>query len=495
MNVDWLTDLRAISWLLPVLLLAVPVLVALCVWTLLRARRPQSKTRRSPAAVVVTGFAAACCTAYSADTSWRFAEHDLGMVDAIERGALFAAGEIALLAVALMARHNKTHSEDGSTGTPGTLIWVITGVQVIPAFSESGLIAGAVRAFFGPVLAALLWHLAMDLELQHLRPGAFSKGLAATIGREVRERALSWMGFTTRDRTADQITRDRAMHTAVRLAARRWLSPWGKKRLAAALTRAGVAADERKRVQLIAELEVRKGAEALRSMDLNAPWTPRKSRPAPPRPAPRQELAREELRRMHPLDAVRTVHAARPGLPLAEIAALCAGYGITVTETMVRIAVGAGNASAPEVHLDRIPQVHQAPHPQVHAEPHSRVHAERTRQVHPSRPALVLDLKPMDDRPSPMAAPVKSAKPLATAGINGAGGRTPGAPAPAPASALPGAPAGVPVDIYAKALKKYPDGPPSVRRIKAELGVGQDRAKAIHRALKTAPAGAPGGTP
>ena len=51
--------------------------------------------RRTPAAVLVASLAALACTAYSGDTSWRFAEHSLGMVSTEERAAMFAAAELA----------------------------------------------------------------------------------------------------------------------------------------------------------------------------------------------------------------------------------------------------------------------------------------------------------------------------------------------------------------------------------------------------------------
>ncbi|SCK37115.1 hypothetical protein H181DRAFT_03134 [Streptomyces sp. WMMB 714] len=214
--------------------------------------------------------AAAVCTAYSADTAWRFAGHHLGMVDTAERAALFAAGEIALLATALMARHNVLAT--GSPGVPGLLVWAITGVQIIPAFAESGAVGGTVRAFFGPVLAALLWHLAMGLEIRHKRPGAVSGALLAVVGRELRERLLSRLGLAQRGRDAAQLTRDRATATAVRLASRPNLRGWGKRRLASAVARAKVGTDENQKAELLALLRARRGAALLSSVDVGDPW-------------------------------------------------------------------------------------------------------------------------------------------------------------------------------------------------------------------------------
>jgi hypothetical protein len=245
------------------------LLLAALALPLLRTRRPRA-AERTPAAVLVAALGAIACTAYSGDTSWRFAEHRLGMTAVEERAALFLAAELALFACALMARQNLR--DHGVPGVPGTLVWFITGVQVIPAYSESGVVGGTVRAVVGPVLAALLWHLAMGIELRHGTPGATSQSLPAVIGRELRERLLSRLGLATRDRTAEQITRDRATARAVQLASRPKLHRWGKARLAAAVARAGVGTDPQQRDVLMQMLAARRGAIALQQIDLPSPW-------------------------------------------------------------------------------------------------------------------------------------------------------------------------------------------------------------------------------
>ncbi|MGW3248267.1 hypothetical protein [Streptomyces sp. NPDC001070] len=69
-------------------------------------KKQKRKDERHPVAVVVAALAVAACTAYSGDTSWRFAEEHLGMHSLRERGFLFFAGELALFGCALMARSN-----------------------------------------------------------------------------------------------------------------------------------------------------------------------------------------------------------------------------------------------------------------------------------------------------------------------------------------------------------------------------------------------------
>lgn len=263
---------------------AVGVLAVLAGVLAFAARAVRRAAKTTPAAVVVAALGAMLCTAYSGDTSWNFARDHLAMHSTAERIVMFAAGELALFAVALMARQNLT--ADGAPGTPGALVWVITSVQVIPAFSESGIVAGTVRAFVGPVMAALLWHLAMGIELRHRTPGATSQGLLAVLVREARERALSWLGLSVRGRDAAQITRDRWTRIATRRAAhladlqaadreRPWRLARARRRLAVAVDRTDAGVLDSQRTVLLDRLAAYRGAAALASMDLAAPWASR----------------------------------------------------------------------------------------------------------------------------------------------------------------------------------------------------------------------------
>jgi hypothetical protein len=269
---------------LPLLLAAgVPAALALVLtaWTI-RRRNTRPQRRLGSPAVKVAALAALGCTAYSADTSWRFAADYLDMAGTAERAGMFAAAELALFATALMARQNL--ATQGAPGLPGTLVWVITGVQVIPAFAESGPVGGTVRAFVGPVMAAMLWHLAMGIELRLRTPGAASHGLIATLGREARERLLSRLGIAARDRDAAQITRDRATTRAVALAARlaertpeqqrSWRGRRLTRRLSKAVGRASVGTDPLQRAQLLDQLAARRHALALATVPLPSPWSP-----------------------------------------------------------------------------------------------------------------------------------------------------------------------------------------------------------------------------
>ncbi|WP_327379878.1 hypothetical protein [Streptomyces sp. NBC_01212] len=249
------------------------------------SRRPTRKrSRHQPGtpAVRVAALAAVGCTAYSADTSWRFAADYLDMSGTTERIAMFAAAELALFATALLARQN-LHGPKQAPGLPGTLTWVITAVQVIPAYAESGVIGGTVRAFVGPIMAALLWHQAMGIELRIRTPEGASHSVLARVGREARERLLSRLGIAARDRDASQITRDRATRKAVALASHLaertqkqragWRGRRTSRRLSQAIAQAAVGIDQHQREVLLQQLAVRRHAAALATIELASPWT------------------------------------------------------------------------------------------------------------------------------------------------------------------------------------------------------------------------------
>ncbi|MDQ0750210.1 hypothetical protein QF034_004441 [Streptomyces africanus] len=266
----------------PAAIVVLLVVALSAAWSLQRyLRKPSAGRRRSTAAIPVAAIAAIGCTAYSADTSWRFAADYLDMGGTIERAAMFAAAELALFATALMARANLNGSKQAS-GVPGTLTWVITGVQIVPAYAESGLVGGTVRAFVGPVLAAVLWHLAMGIELRHRSPHADSRSLTAVLTRQARERLLARLGITDRDADAARIIRDRALDRAVTLILRAETMPPDKltkwrgrrltRRLHQAMEQADVDRDERQDELLLRKLATRQQVAALASKPLPARW-------------------------------------------------------------------------------------------------------------------------------------------------------------------------------------------------------------------------------
>ncbi|CAL9512747.1 hypothetical protein [Streptomyces sp. enrichment culture] len=304
-----------------VALLIPPVLLVLLAGWLIRQQRRRlhhTKRRHGAAAVPVAAVAALGCTAYSADTSWRFAADYLDMGGTAERVAMFAAAELALFATALMARQNLNGPKQ-APGLPGTLTWVITAVQVLPAYAESGPVGGTVRAFVGPVMAAMLWHLAMGIELRHRAPDAASRGLAAVLVRQARERLLARLGIADQDADAARLIRERALSEAVALILRAESMTdrqRGKRRerrlterLHEALERAGVDGDSRQDELLLRKLATRKQALGLTSITLPPRWQIPASSPAResghsrPRSGRPEALPRaEDAARPHPSD-------------------------------------------------------------------------------------------------------------------------------------------------------------------------------------------------
>ncbi|MFJ6691376.1 hypothetical protein [Streptomyces sp. NPDC091294] len=304
-----------------VALLISPVLLGLLAgWLIHRQRRraPRSNRRRGTIAVPVAALAALGCTAYSADTSWRFAANYLDMDGTAERVAMFAAAELALFATALMARQNLNGPKQ-APGLPGTLTWIITAVQILPAYAESGLVGGTVRAFVGPVMAAMLWHLSMGIELRHRTPDAASRSLVAVLVRQARERLLARLGIADQDADATRLIRERALSEAVALILRAESMTdrqHGKRqqrrlteRLHEALERADVDGDPLQDELLLRKLATRKQAIGLASVTLPPRWEVPASTPAresghsSPRADRTTELPRaKDAARPHPSD-------------------------------------------------------------------------------------------------------------------------------------------------------------------------------------------------
>ncbi|MDN0198138.1 hypothetical protein [Streptomyces sp. S.PNR 29] len=296
-------------------------------WTIRQQHRRPSATnrRRGTIAVPVAAMAAIGCTAYSADTSWRFAADYLDMGGTTERVAMFAAAELALFATALMARQNLNGPKQ-APGTPGTLTWVISAVQILPAYAESGLLGGTVRAFVGPVLAAILWHLAMGIELRHHTPDATSRSLAAILIRQARERLLARLGIADQDADAARLIRERALTEAVALILRAESMTDKKRgkrqqrrltqRLHQALERADVDGDPLQDELLLRKLATRRQALGLASLTLPPRWQAPASYTARESGHSRPGSARPESAPRAEQDAARPRPArSAPGLP------------------------------------------------------------------------------------------------------------------------------------------------------------------------------------
>ena len=270
-------------------------------------------TRRSSAGVVFAVLGAALATLVSTNTSWRFFADHLGMHGTAERASMFTVAEVALFACALLARENLLAGAEGDqddsddadrrprAGTPGVLVWVISGVACVPAFAEGhGLTGSIVRCVLGPLGAAVLWHLALGVELRIVRPHAAAGGLLAVMARQVRERVLARLGMAEVDRDAVRIAQDRAIARAVALVdalstiapdAPGWRVNRRRARLSGALRKAvrtsGVALNPALRDALLAQVAASRNAAALATIPLVSPW----DAPSADAPEPQPERA------------------------------------------------------------------------------------------------------------------------------------------------------------------------------------------------------------
>lgn len=244
------------------------------------------KTWKASPGVRMATLAAVMCTAVSTNTSWRYFGQHLDVTNTAERTLMFATAEVILFGLALLTRE-KYKATDGESGGPaGVLVWVISGIACVPAFVEGGVTGGFVRSFLGPIFAAVLWHLAMGIELIHSRPeGAEEsepKGTVARLVKFVREAALATLGLAEPDRDAKEIRMDRAAARAVRLADEYGeMSPDERrkrrgrkvaKQLRAAIRVAEIGSDPVRRDRLMLELAATRNALALATIDFPAPW-------------------------------------------------------------------------------------------------------------------------------------------------------------------------------------------------------------------------------
>lgn len=277
---NWSLDVagyRLTGWLI------VGLVVGLGVVTVLVMR--MLRTWKSSAGVRMATLGAVMCTAVSTNTSWRYFGQHLGVTNTAERTLMFADAEVVLFGLALLTRE-KYKATDGETGGPaGVLVWVISGIACVPAFVEGGVTGGFVRSFLGPIFAAVLWHLAMGIELIHSRDGEEAeepKGTVARLAKFVREAALATLGLAEPDRDAKEIRMDRAAARAVRLAdeygemdAKGRKKRRGRKvarQLRAAIRVAEIGSDPVRRERLMFELAATRNALKLATIDFPAPW-------------------------------------------------------------------------------------------------------------------------------------------------------------------------------------------------------------------------------
>lgn len=213
------------------------------------------RTRSAGSGAGLFYLVAAMSTAVSANTSWRFFGHQLGITATAERAAMFAVLEVAFIACAYAMRAN-VRGPRNEPGAPRMVVWLLTGIAAYMAVTESGLASGIARVALGPALGIIALHLALGIELRQGRSDA--TGTVSRIASELRERVLSRLGLADDSRDALARTQDRAARRAARLAMS--TTAWFRdRRLQAALEKSNVAHDPHVRTRMLDELAMQIG--------------------------------------------------------------------------------------------------------------------------------------------------------------------------------------------------------------------------------------------
>jgi hypothetical protein len=270
-----------------------------------RDGRLAGRSRRPSTWVFVLG--AVVGLVVSVDTSWRFFGEKLGVINPIERAAMFAGMEIVLVACGL-AMFEGVRRKGGTPGPARLLAWALCGASAYAAIELSGTGLGVARVVFGPVLSVIALHFALGVELR--ARGGKRAGTAAKVGRELRERFLSRLGLADDERDALGRTRDRAALRVARLSvAPRWTVARSA-RLRRALRASNVAHDLVQRDRMLAELAVIKHMTGLATLTVPSPWA---GQPVDQLGADAPVLVRQDQ-----LDEPRPVEPVAVGLPVGE---------------------------------------------------------------------------------------------------------------------------------------------------------------------------------
>jgi len=257
---------------------------------------------------------AGVATLVSTDTSWRFFGERLGITDLRERVILFAVLEIALVAAGLSMRASVRRT--GNPGSARLVAWGLAGASAYMAVELSGPAAGVARVTLGPVLAIIALHQALGIEIK-IRHGVRT-GTWATVGRELRERALSWANLGNDERDAKVRSRERA---AVRAATIATAPRVNRKALRKAVLKSEAATNAATRALMLDTVAALQSLDALSSVQRTSPWTT----PTPSVPVQRVRRPSSAPTSGGPVpgwDMAKVVQLVREGRPSAEIMAL-----------------------------------------------------------------------------------------------------------------------------------------------------------------------------
>jgi len=228
--------------------------------------------RRTDAARVVQVVALTVTMSYSGLTSWQWATTRLHSA-MWERGIVFAAFEVVMLAFAVASRANRLKTGRSGWQHSATIFFATLMSLMALQVAGSPLVA-VVRFGGGPLASLLLFHSLLGLELRH--QGTERESLLRAALHEVRERIVSRLGIGRRGADSAEIARSRAADRAVKLATRR---RWGKRahdRLADAVDAAqhGLDPDAAAAAEaaVVARIVRRQSVAELRRLDARHQW-------------------------------------------------------------------------------------------------------------------------------------------------------------------------------------------------------------------------------
>lgn len=265
---------------LSILAATASVLAALAIKSSVSKSKGETAERRKFSAGTLAAILAfIVTTSLSLNTSYGFTLDGFHMHNQFERIMSCAAYE-TLMAMCVLGARERLAGPDKSPGMFGSAVWILAALSAIPAWSEGGgWTSGTMgRIVFGSFGAAFSAHVALGLELRH-RSGEKSQAAGAQVARELRERLMARLGLTVRDRSAQEIARDRALARAVDLADREARIPSDKRngrkgrrlavRLSRALEQAGTH-EPAQRDQFLRRLAIRR--QDLRTIELPDIW-------------------------------------------------------------------------------------------------------------------------------------------------------------------------------------------------------------------------------
>lgn len=230
--------------------------------------------RRAGSARVVQIVALTITMSYSGLTSWQWSTARLH-APVWERGIVFTAFEVVMLAFAVASRENRLKA--GRSGWQHTATLFFAGLMSLMALQVAGSpLVAAVRFGGGPLAALLLFHSLLGLELRH--QGTARESLLRSALQEVRERIVSRLGIGRRGAGSAQIARSRAADRAVALASRRTLGNRAAARLSKAVDAAqhglGVEDAAAAEASIVDRVVRRKSIAGLHGIDARHVWRP-----------------------------------------------------------------------------------------------------------------------------------------------------------------------------------------------------------------------------